>query len=134
MKINQIAPLRPHISVCVLLAVFSCLLLPTVIHSESATVTKNSGCFFRVYQGSRVFTSSSTGFSYTLYESYNTTTQAALIDGIDDSNGVPVTITSSSITVNNWNVPSLTVSFSASFNYSGGSDSISGTNEVFPMS
>lgn len=135
MKNNATTPLRQRTSVFVFLTLLGCLLLPTVFRSDAATITaKSKQTFFRVYYGSNPVTSSSTGLSYTIYISYNATTQTVLIDGIDDANGNPVSITSSSITVNSWNVPNLIVSFSASFTYSGGSDSVSDNSKSFSMS
>lgn len=127
--------MRQCASASVFLTLLGCLLLPAVIRSDAATVTtKSKQAFFRVYYGSDQVTSSSTGFSYTIYISYDPTTNTVLIDGIDDANGVPVSITSSSISVNSWTAPNLVVSFSASFTYTGGSDSISGVNVGITMS
>lgn len=62
--------------------------------------------------------------------SYNPSTGIALIDGVDDSNGVPVTITNTSWSGQSWDtsVSPYTLTFvglSIDFTYSGGTGNIS---------
>lgn len=112
------------------LLMFNFLSLPIVtLHAEqSQNSSFKNPPFFRVYYGS--FSATSGGHGYTVYVSYNPSTGIALIDGVDDSNGVPVTITNTSWSSQSWNTSAnpylLTLTdLSIDFTYSGGTGNIS---------
>lgn len=63
---------------------------------------KNKFSLYRVYLGDSSLQASGSGLYFTVYVSYNPSTNVAQIDGVNDSSGNPVTITSTSWTGINW--------------------------------